>query len=212
MRPASVRPANVGPGAACRSATASARPELGRGVGADRFAPPRFGHIRRLGPFRRIRRVRLGHVIGTGRPVVWRCGAAAEGFEPLSQLVMDRRRADERSVADREVGRMEQERLALPATEPAVGPDEVLVRDDLAGRRVVRSDDDEVARVREPVEPAQAVGGARPEGRQRVVADDAARREVVLAAAPSATGPCAAEWTTTRPTPGWATRPGMRSG
>ena len=105
---------------------------------------------------------------------------------------MDRRRSDERRISDRQVDWVEQEGLALPAAQPAMRADEVLVRDDLAVLLVVRADHRQVARVGEPIEPAQAFRGKGSERKQRIETDHPARCEVVL------TGPSEGD----RPVPG----------
>ena len=124
---------------------------------------------------------------------------------------MDHDGTDER-LLDHQVARVEQERLFLPATKTAVGPDEVLVGDDLACRRVIWTDEHEIARIPELVEASQAVGSVRSKGSSGsspVTTSVASRRSPPL---PKTTGPWADEWPSTSSTPGCATRRAIRSG
>ena len=78
---------------------------------------------------------------------------------------------------------MQQERLGLLATEPAVEPDQLLEGGALVGVRVVEAVDEDVGGVDERARAAEVVGAVRAERGERVLALDAVVDEVADAAA-----------------------------
>ncbi len=92
---------------------------------------------------------------------------------------MDRRGADDRLVGKRQLGRVEEERPRLRAADSPVERDQLLERAALVEGGVVEAAYHDVGDVLEPVRAEQVPWSGRREGRKRILAFDAALRQVV---------------------------------
>src|SRR5439155_11428062 len=97
--------------------------------------------------------------------------------QPATDLSVKRGRADDRSVDPPRRG-VEDERVRLRTTEPAVRADLLLEGRDLAGGGVEHADDDEVAALGHAIDPAEPRRRVRAVARDRVIAVDAALGEM----------------------------------
>src|SRR5438046_10733268 len=87
---------------------------------------------------------------------------SSRSLKPPADLLVQRDRTHDRPF-DPPAGRMEDERVALPASKSSVRADLVLEGGHLARLGIEHADDDEVPAFRHGVDAPAALGGVRPE-------------------------------------------------
>src|SRR4051794_41156814 len=140
----------------------------------------------RSGEHRRAGRASYPLLLGSGERRRFRPGlsVAVEHPPPAEQQVVDRLGPDYRLLGQRKPRRDEDERARLEAPEATVEGDQLLERAALVEHRVVEAADHDVGDVLEAVGAAQVTRRGRRELRERVLALDPARGEVVGAPRP----------------------------
>src|SRR6266516_7000445 len=104
------------------------------------------------------------------------------GTKPAADLSVERDRTHRR-LFDPPLGRMEDERVALPAPESSMRADLVLEWSHLARLRLEHAHDDEVPAFRHGVEAPKALRGVRPKSRQRIDPLHMSERQIMRATA-----------------------------